>query len=367
MKNFQYLILCIFFLATACSPKPESSESTTKEEFEVFSLKNSKGLTMKVTNFGAKVMELWVPDKEGNLIDVVLGYDSISDYPNSPEPYFGAAIGRYGNRIAGGLFELDGKTYQLAKNNGANALHGGPGGFNNVIWKVEEAGPSKIVFSYLSKDGEEGFPGNLKVKMTYQLLDTDEFKIEYEAETDQKTVLNLTHHSFFNLNGAGNESVENHLLQLFGSKYTPVDSSLIPTGELRSVVGTPFDFTDPKSIGKDITMADEQLKFGGGYDHNWVLDKDSEGKLEIAARVNSPLTGISMEVWTTEPGIQFYSGNFLDGSVKGKSGKPYDFRGAFCLETQHFPDSPNQPDFPSTVLNPGQTYQQTCIYKFSSK
>ncbi len=359
-------------LMFACTQKKQNEipEETMIQEvnpYQILTMSNSKGMEMTVTNLGARVMKLLVPDKNGNLVDVVLGYDNPKEYLTSPEPFFGTAVGRYGNRIAEGKFDLDGQTYSLALNNGANSLHGGPGGFHNVIWSVEEADNSHIVFTYLSQDGEEGFPGNLTVKITYYLTEDNEFKITYEAETDQATPINLTHHSFFNLKGAGNGDILDHELLLKASKYTPVDSTLIPLGSIETVAGTPFDFTKAKPIGRDINMENEQLKFGGGFDHNWVLDKDEKGALELAAVAYSPESGIEMEVSTTEPGIQFYSGNFLDGSAVGKDGIPYEFRSAFCLETQHFPDSPNQPHFPSTILRPGEKYEQTCIYKFGTK
>jgi aldose 1-epimerase len=363
--------LSAVLLAGACSQKPaETNEpliTPMQSPYQLLFLKNSNGVKMQVTTLGARVMNLWVPDSNGTLVDVVLGFDTPEEYLVSSEPFFGTAIGRYGNRIAKGKFELDGKTYSLPINNGQNTLHGGPGGFHNVNWTVVESDDSHIVFYYESKDGEEGFPGNLSVKMTYFLTEENEFKITYEAETDQATPVNLTHHSFFNLNGEGVSDVLDHELQLVASKYTPVDSTLIPFGTNDPVADTPMDFTKVKPIGKDISQTTEQLAFGGGFDHNWVLDKKKAGELELAATVFAPQTGIGMEVWTTEPGIQFYSGNFLDGSIKGKGGKQYNFRAAFCLETQHFPDSPNQPAFPSTILKPGEKYSQTCIYKFIVK
>lgn len=359
-------VLFIFAIGVSGCNKSTDSENAAFES-KIYWLENSAGTKIKVMDFGARVMELWVKDKNGKLTDVVLGHVSPEKYIDSPEPYFGATIGRYGNRIANAAFEIDGVAYSLNKNNGENSLHGGPNGFHNVLWKVEETDPSKIVFRYLSKDGEEGFPGNLNVMMVYELSEDNEFIISYEALSDKKTPVNLTHHSFFNLNGEGGASVENHVLYLNASYFTPVSDGLIPNGEIVPVKDSPFDFTLAKPISKDIEEIDEQLAFGGGYDHNWVLDKTGKGKLEPAAEIFSPLTGISMKVITTEPGIQFYSGNFLDGSVEGKSGKNYGHRTAFCLETQHFPDSPNQKAFPSTVLIPGQKYGHTCIYKFDTK
>ncbi|MEB2783031.1 aldose epimerase family protein [Algoriphagus persicinus] len=349
-------------------PVQEQVFGTTYQDkkVETYEIKNASGMKMKVTNFGARVTNLWVPDKDGNLVDVVLGFETLDGYLESSEKYFGAAIGRYGNRIADGKFTLDGEEYTLPTNNNGQTLHGGPGGLDYVIWNVEKSGENGLIFNYTSPDGEEGFPGELKIKMIYTLTDENEFKITYEAETDKATPVNLTHHSFFNLNGAGNGTVLNHMLQLNASEYTPVNDVLIPTGEIVSVKETPFDFTEPTTIGARIDEVNEQLKFGGGYDHNWVLDKAGRS-LTQAAVISSPQTGIEMEVWTTEPAIQFYSGNFLDGTITGKGDKVYELRSAFCLETQHYPDSPNQPNFPSTVLKPGEKYEQTCIYKFGTK
>lgn len=370
IRTLTALALLATIFSTSCNQKPAEKPEPllvpAQRPYSILTLSNSKGVRMQVTTLGARVMNLWVPDRSGNAVDVVLGFDTPEEYLSSSEPFFGTAIGRYGNRIANGKFSLESKTYDLPINNGKNTLHGGPGGFHNVNWTVIESDESHIVFSYVSKDGEEGFPGNLKVTMTYFLTEENEFKITYEAETDQATPVNLTHHSFFNLNGEGISDVLDHEMMLAAKQYTPVDSSLIPLGTLDPVAGTPMDFTTAKQIGRDIEQETEQLRYGGGFDHNWVLDKKM-GELELAASVFAPQTGIAMEVWTTEPGIQFYSGNFLDGSIKGKGGKAYNFRAAFCLETQHFPDSPNQPNFPSTILKPGKKYSQICVYKFSTK
>ncbi len=329
----------------------------------VDTLTNKNGMMATITPYGGKIISLMVPDKNGHWGDVVLGYDSAEQYPNG-NPYFGALIGRYGNRIAKGKFSLEGTDYQLKTNNGANALHGGPAGFHNVTWRLEKAETgNKAELYYISKDGEEGYPGNLKVKITYTLTDDNELMIEYEAATDKTTVVNLTHHSFFNLAGAGNGTILDHSLFINADKFTPVDDGLIPSGELKNVKGTPFDFTKPTKIGERIDVVDAQLKNGKGYDHNWVLLRKGEG-LSLAATVSEPTSGRVMEVWTTEPGLQFYSGNFLNGNDIGKGGKKYEFRTAFCLETQHFPDSPNHPDFPSTVLKPGQVYKHKTVYKF---
>jgi len=320
---------------------------------------------LRAIPLGGKIVSLEVPDKNGQMGDVVTGYDTLAQYIKG-NAYFGAMIGRYGNRIAKGKFTLEGKEYQLATNNGANALHGGPNGFHNVDWifnpKTTPEGEA-VEMTYLSKDGEEGYPGNLSVKVTYTLTDKNELVIDYEATTDKTTVVNLTHHSFFNLSGNGDSDILNHELMINADRFTPVDEGLIPTGELKKVAGTPFDFTKPHKIGERIEQDDQQLKYGKGYDHNFVLNK-KDNSLTLAAKVTEPTSGRVMEVWTTEPGLQFYSGNFLTGTEKGKKGNKYPFRSSFCLEAQHFPDSPNKKDFPSTVLKPGETYKQKTIYKF---
>lgn len=342
------------------------SRNIDGKEVQLYFLKNKNGLEMAVTNYGAKVVSLLVPDKNGVFEDIVLGFDNIDGYLNAHEPYFGAAIGRYGNRIANGKFTLNGQQYELATNNSPNHLHGGEKGFNAQVWNATQVDDHSIEFSRLSQDGEEGYPGNLQVTMIYSLTDDNEFKITYEAETDQPTVINLTHHSFFNLRGAGNGSINDHVLMINADKYTPVDQTLIPLGKIDLVKGTPMDFSKPTQIGKRVEDNFEQLLFGKGYDHNWVLNENINAGTP-AATVWEPESGRFMEVFTTEPGLQFYGGNFLDGKDKGKKSKAYEFRSAFCLETQHFPDSPNQPTFPSTVLNPEENYQHTSIYKFSIK
>jgi aldose 1-epimerase len=329
----------------------------------LYFLKNKE---LAVTNYGAKVVALLVPDKEGKFKDIVLGFDDLEGYLNANQPYFGAAIGRYGNRIAKGRFTLNWRQYSLAVNNSPNHLHGGKKGFNAHVWDAKQLDAQTIEFSRLSPDMEEGYPGNLHIKMVYSLTDNNEFKVTYAANTDKPTVINLTHHSFFNLHGAGDGSINDHLLSINADRYTPVDSTLIPAGHIDAVEGTPMDFRQPTAIGKRLNDNSEQLKFGKGYDHNWVLNENS-GLKTPAATVWEPESGRYMEVFTTEPGIQFYGGNFLDGKDKGKGAKPYEFRTAFCLETQHFPNSPNQADFPSTVLNPGETYRQICVYRFSTK
>jgi aldose 1-epimerase len=308
-----------------------------------------------------------VPDKNGQFGDIVLGYDNLDGYLKAT-PYFGALIGRYGNRIGGGKFTLDGKTYTLATNNGPNSLHGGIKGFDKVVWKVAKAGIGpqgpRLELNYLSPDGEEGFPGNLNVTAIYTLMDENELRVDFTAMTDQPTVCNLTHHSYFNLAGQGNGDILGQLVYINADSFTPVDSNLITTGEIKPVDGTPFDFRKPTAIGVRINSDDEQIKFGNGYDHNWVVNKPS-GQLGLMARVYEPGTGRVMEVWSPEPGLQFYTGNYLDGSITGKDGKVYQRRTAFCMEPQHYPDSPNKPQFPTTELKPGETYHNTIIYKFS--
>ncbi|MDR1010793.1 MAG: galactose mutarotase [Opitutaceae bacterium] len=330
---------------------------------DLFVMKNNKGVEICVTSYGARIVSWFAPDRDGKMEDIVLGYDDVQGYIDSKEPYFGAAIGRYGNRIAKGKFTLDGVECTIPINNDPNALHGGPGGFQSVVWDTRQINPSTLEFHLHSKDGDQGFPGNLHVTMTYTLTDDNEVKIAYKATTDKPTVINLTHHSFFNLHGAGNGTVNDHLLMIDADKYTPVTSVLIPTGEIAPVAGTPMDFRKPVAIGARIEESFEQLKNGQGYDHNWVLNRTGSG-LQLAARVVEPKSGRVLEVFTTEPGVQFYGGNFLDDTFKGKGGKTYGFRTALCLETQHFPDSPNWSEFPSTVLRPGETYTHECVYKF---
>jgi aldose 1-epimerase len=369
MKPFFSAITVALLLAGCSTPKSKEMNIENPQGYPsilVDTLVNKNGMKAVVSSFGGKLMALWVPDKSGKLDDVVLGYDSAQQYV-SGNPYFGAMIGRYGNRIGNGRFVLDGKVYQLKKNNGANALHGGPGGFHNVHWQRAAGDENRVVLTYKSADGEEGYPGNLSVKVIYSLTDENELVIDYEATTDQPTIINLTHHSFFNLAGAGNGSILDHLLLINADRFTPVDEGLIPTGELKPVKGTPFDFTKPVRIGDRIDANDEQIKNGRGYDHNWVLNKSGAGELSLAAKVIEPQSGRVMEVLTTEPGLQFYSGNFLNGADIGKGNKRYDYRSALCLEAQHFPDSPNKPHFPTTVLRPGGTYTQRTIYRFSAQ
>jgi len=315
------------------------------------------------TNFGGRIISLIVPNKEGKMTDVVVGFNSVKAYQESSEPYFGATIGRYGNRIAKGNFSIDGIAYHSPNNNGPNMLHGGTKGYQNVVWDAVKLNDSTLQLTYLSADGEMGFPGNLDVKVIYQLTADNSLKITYTAQTDKKTVVNLTNHAFFNLNGEGSGTILDHHLQIVANTYTPVDSTLIPTGELVEVKNTPFDFNVLQQIGKRINEENEQLKNGKGYDHNYVLNGNEKGK--HAAKVIGDKSGIMMDIYTDEPGLQFYSGNFMKGNNIFKSGAKDDFRTAFCLETQHFPDSPNQKNFPSTLLKPGERYNTVSVYKFS--
>jgi len=341
------------------------------QQVQLYTLRNSKGLKAEIMTYGGIVVSLEVPDRDGKMGDIVLGYDNLDGYIKN-NPYFGCIVGRYGNRIAKGKFSLDGKQYSLATNNEPGGiachLHGGIKGFDKVVWKaepVEQKGAVGVKLSYLSKDGEEGYPGNLNCTVTYLLTNNNELKIEYFATTDKPTVVNLTNHSYFNLTGCERDILD-HQLMLNADRFTPVDAGLIPTGELRSVKDTVMDFAQPTAIGARINSDYEQIKFGGGYDHNGVLNKQGD-EMTLAAEVYESTTGRVVEVHTTEPGIQFYSGNFLDGTITGKGGKVYKYRYGFCLETQHYPDSPNHPNFPSTVLRPGEKYETTTIYRFSTK
>jgi aldose 1-epimerase len=334
---------------------------------ELYTLKNTNGAVAKIMTYGGIVQSLEVPDKDGKLVDVVLGYDQLDDYVTN-NPYFGALIGRYGNRIGGGKFTLNGTTYTLATNNGPNHLHGGVKGFDKVIWSAKpmctQDGPA-LELTYRSPDMEEGYPGNLEVTAVYALTDANELKVTFTARTDKDTVCNLTHHSYFNLSGGG--TILDHLCYINADKTTPVDSGLITTGEIKPVDGTPFDFRKPTAIGDRINDPDVVLQYGPGYDHNWVVNQKQPGELTLQARVTSPKTGIIMEVLSDEPCLQFYAGNFLDGTIKGKGGVVYQKRTGLCLEPQHAPDSPNKPNWPSVVLKPGETYHNTIIYKFSAK
>lgn len=322
-------------------------------------------LTMQVTNFGARVVTLWAPDRNGDHEDIVLGYNNIDNYINNPgERFLGAVVGPYANRIASGTYTIGDETYTFPQNNNGQTLHGGLKGLDMVVWDVEEAREDALVLSYLRPDGQDGMPGNLKIVMTYTLTQDNEFRVDYLAETDKDTHVNLSHHSFFNLKGEGNGTVNDHILYINASRTTPVDEVLIPTGEIADVTGTPFDFREPKAIGRDINAEDGQLKNGAGYDHNWVLDRKTENEVELAASVYEPESGRYMEVWTDQPAMQFYGGNFFDGSTFGKYGRRLNYRESIALETQKYPDSPNQPHFPSTLLSPGEKYTHTCIYRF---
>lgn len=341
------------------------------DSIKLYTLKNENGMTVKVTNYGAIITSIVVPDRDGKLADVALGYNRVEDYINAVDkPYFGAIVGRYGNRIAKGEFTLDGETYSsLIKNNLGNHLHGGTIGFDKVVWEAKfNKAKNQIALSYLSKDSEEGYPGNLQVTVTYTLTDDNTIVVDYHATTDKATPINITQHTYFNLKGEGEGTILDHELMLNAKHYTPVDKTLIPTGKMPAVAGSPFDFTTAKAIGRDINKQHQQLEYGGGFDHNWVLDKGgNKGQLTLAARVHEPTSGRTLEVRTTEPGVQFYCGNFLEGNLKGKSGKTYVRRGGFCLETQHYPDSPNQPNFPSAILRPGSEYKTQTTFHFSAQ
>jgi aldose 1-epimerase len=361
----------------ACTVLVGSSvtKTTTKVAFqgkpiEMATLKNARGVEIQAINYGAIITSLKVPDRSGKVADVVLGFDRPEQYwADPPPPYFGAIVGRYGNRIAKGQFAIGGKTYKLATNNGPNHLHGGNRGFDKVYWEMstkDSAQGSSVVFTRTSPDGEEGYPGNLRATITYTLTDKNELIVDYRATTDKATPVNLTQHSYFNLAGEGSGDILGHELTINADRYTPVDDTLIPTGKLAPVQGTPFDFRTATAIGARINNDDAQLKAGRGYDHNWVLNGTGNA-LRVAARLTDPKSGRSMEIQTAEPGLQFYSGNFLDGTIKGKGGHVYAHRTGLCLETQHFPDSPNQPSFPTTILQPGKVYTTRTIMTFSAK
>jgi aldose 1-epimerase len=374
-------VVVISLLSIGCrtqgsAEKPEVKEKTemsiAKETFGqtpdgqsviLYTLKNPKGITVKVMNYGATLVSLAMPDKNGNLSDIALGFDTLDGYFKD-HPYFGVTVGRYANRIGKAKFTLDGIVYKLAANNGQNHLHGGIKGFDKVVWKADDvkadSNTATVKFSYISKDGEEGYPGNLSCSVTYTLSKDNELKLNYEAQTDKTTIVNLTNHTYWNLAGQGKSDILGHELMLNADKYTPVDEGLIPTGEIKSVNDSPMDFTKPMAVGSRIE------KVPGGYDHNYVLNSGG-GRLTLAARVNEPASGRVMEIYTTEPGIQFYSGNFLDGSITGKGGKVYKKHYGFCLETQHFPDSPNKPNFPSVILKPGEKYTSQTLHKFYTK
>jgi aldose 1-epimerase len=374
LRRLLALAGCSALLAGCVGPAPDPGPiphqpfglTPDGKPVELYTLTNRNGVEARIMTYGGIIVSLKVPDKNGKLGDIVLGYDTLDDYVKN-SPYFGALVGRYGNRIAKGHFTLDFVKYTLATNNYPNALHGGPKGFDKRVWIASaKEGPDgpELVLSYLSKDGEEGYPGNLKVTATYTLMEDNALRLVFAAETDKDTVVNLTDHSYFNL--AGHGDILNHVVMIPADRFTPVDSTLIPTGELRPVVNTPFDFRTPTAIGARIGQDDEQLKFGGGYDHNWVINKQL-GELGLVARVTEPESGRVLEISSTDPGLQFYSGNFLDGTITGKGGWVYQRRAAFCMEPQHYPDSPNQLDFPTTELKPGEVYHHTIVYRFSTQ
>lgn len=383
MKRIQLLLISFVLFNTACNNSDTAEDKTNKKEAETSDMKasisekpfgtfeqkpvteytitNANGMQVGIINYGGTVTKLITPDKNGAMGDVVTGFESLDGFLQKGVPYFGALIGRYGNRIANARFTLEGKTYTLAANNGDNSLHGGNKGYDKVYWNIEKAGDSSLQLKYDSKDGEEGYPGNLKVEVTYTLTADNALKIEYTATTDKATPVNLTNHCYFNLSAGKDSTILNHQLMLNADKFTPVNDGLIPTGKMENVKGGPMDFTTPKMIGKDLAAVK------GGYDHNWVLNRNGNA-LEKVASLYEPDGGRYMEVWTTEPGIQFYSGNFLNGTLPNtKNGQKYVKHAALCLETQHFPDSPNQPSFPNTILRPGETYKQTTLYRFSAK
>lgn len=368
-----------FLICSGCKQTPSAPKTGIEKsvygtlpdgrKVDLYTLRNAKGMTVQITNYGGTITSWTAPDKTGKYEDVVLGCDSLSGYLKGT-PFFGALVGRYGNRIGGGKFTLDSTTYTLAKNNGPNHLHGGIQGFDKVLWEANMvAGNNPILkLKYFSKDGEEGYPGGLVVEVIYTLTEENALSIHYLATTDKSTVVNLTNHAYFNLANAGKKDILSHELMLSAGKFLPVDSTLIPTGELRSVKGTPFDFTQPFKIGTRIDdTSDVQIRYGLGYDHCWVFDQAAGETAQLVGTLYEPNSGRLMEVLTTEPAVQFYSGNFLDGTVTGKGGTRYEHRTGLCLETQHYPDSPNKPEFPSTVLRPGETYKTTTVYRFSAK
>ncbi len=366
MKLRHFLLPAVLLAAAhaATIHKSDFGELADGTAVALFTLSNGKGMEASITTWGGALVSLKTPDRTGKMGDVVLSYDNAAEYEKG-KAYFGALIGRYGNRIGHAQFTLDGKTYHLAKNDGDNSLHGGTRGFDKHVWTARELPGGALELQLVSKDGDQGYPGTLTATVTYTLTDNNVLRIRYQATTDKPTVVNLTNHSYFNLKGDGD--ILGHLVMLNADKYTPVDSGLIPTGELKPVDGTPFDFRRPRTPGERINQPDEQLKLGHGYDHNWVLNREGPG-LSLAARIEEPgVSGRVMEIYTDQPGIQFYTGNFLDGTEKGKGGKVYQHRAGFCFETQHFPDSPNKPSFPSTALRPGQKYDTTTEFRFSAK
>jgi aldose 1-epimerase len=375
IARMRQMITWVAVLVVTAHASPAPGPSVSRAPFgtladgspvEVFTIANASGVEVRAMTYGGIILSLRVPDRQGRLDDVVLGYGTAAEYEKNNSPYFGAIIGRYGNRIAKGTFTLDGRTIRLATNNGPNHLHGGMKGFDKVLWKGEpfqKGQTAGVVFTRTSPDGEEGYPGTLNVRVTYALNAGNELAVDYHATTDKPTIVNLTQHTYFNLAGQGTRDILDHRLQINANRYTPVDSTLIPTGQLAQVEGTPFDFRKPLAIGARIDADHPQIKVGPGYDHNWVLNRLPSG-LERAARVVEPSTGRTLTVTTTEPGVQFYSGNFLDGTITGKQGRVYKRRFGFCLETQHFPDSPNQENFPPTTLQPGEEYTSKTVFAF---
>ena len=375
MKKITRVLLILIFLNNQSCNMKNDIKLLNKSDFQknlngkktdLFILRNKNGIISELTNYGARIVSLWVPDINGSFDDIVLGCSTLDDYISIKERYFGATIGRYANRIKNGKFKINNTDFILKKNNGPNHLHGGNIGYNDVVWEGKQLDNQTVEFKYLSKNMEEGYPGNLNVKVIYHLSDQNELKIEYFANTDEPTYVNLTHHSFFNLLGAGNGNINDHLLYINAKSFTPIDSKLIPTGKIELAEGTPFDFNTLTKIGKRLNDEDEQLKFGNGYDHNFVLNNSNSTDI-LAARVIEKKSGRILEVYTNEPGMQLYGGNFLDGKTIGKQSKAYNYRSAFCLETQHFPDSPNNPNFPNTLLKPKNNYYSICIYKFLVK
>jgi aldose 1-epimerase len=369
LRLLTLLTLITLTMPAATLQKSDFGKTADGTVVALYTLKNSKGMEAKIITYGGAIVSLTTPDRKGAMGDIVLGYDTLADY-FAGKSYFGALIGRYGNRIAKGKFTLEGKSYNVPVNNGDNALHGGIRGFDKRVWTARELPGGALELTYKSKDGEEGYPGNLTATVTYTLTDDNRLRLHYVAVTDKPTVVNLTNHSYFNLKGAGDGDILGHLVTLNADQFLPVDAGLIPTGELRLVDGTPFDFRHPRTPGERIAQSDEQLKLGKGYDHNWLLNRPdmNPGMLSLAARVEE--TGVSgrvMEIYTDQPGIQFYTGNFLDGTDKGKGGKIYNQHAGFCFETQHYPDSPNHPKFPSTELKPGQKYDTITEWRFSAK
>jgi len=375
MKRLIICVVSAFAVLSACSQKNEVMLMQTEDftavadgkDVSLYTLK-AGDITMQVTNFGGRVVSLWTPDKDGDMEDIVLGYNDIDMYISNPgERFLGAVVGPYANRIADGTYTIGEDVYNFPKNNNGQTLHGGEHGLDMVVWDVKDVTDSTIVLECVHADGQEGMPGNLRICMTYALTSENEFRIDYSAVTDKATHVNISHHSFFNLKGEGNGTINDHILYINGSATTPVNEVLIPSGEIADVTGTPFDFREPKAIGRDLDQENDQLKNGGGYDHNWVLDRQTSDSIELAASVYEPASGRFMEVLTDQPALQFYGGNFFDGTTSGKYGRTLAYRGSLALETQKYPDTPNHENFPSTLLYPDDVYKHTCVYRFSVK